>query len=255
MRHVSTSSRQRQSPHERHLPWQRLLFPQDFTRTFHLYDFSIHIVDPAHPNFRIPRYVSDAAASLGFFFFSFSLLLFISCSFFDNPIYRSSIFLTSTWFAQEKKSSNLEKTLIFLSSRKLVGGIGSIILFVHSGLYFLNKSNDESLYSTFQSSTEFSFFLENSSRLSPLSLCFFDVSFFDICTAWRILFLQSNGSLCFELGSKRSFLFCLLKFSRGDSAKNRWPWKVRSLIFFDSRKEERGNKRILNFIRTIESVD
>lgn len=30
------------------------------------------------------------------FFFSFSLLLFISCSFFDNPIYRSSIFLTST---------------------------------------------------------------------------------------------------------------------------------------------------------------
>lgn len=188
------------------------------------------------------------------FFFSFSLLLFISCSFFDNPIYRSSIFLTSTWFAG-KKSSNLEKTLIFLSSRKLVGGIGSIILFVHSGLYFLNKSNDESLYSTFQSSTEFSFFLENSSRLSPLSLCFFDVSFFDICTAWRILFLQSNGSLCFELGSKRSFLFCLLKFSRGDSAKNRWPWKVRSLIFFDSRKEERGNKRILNFIRTIESVD
>lgn len=71
-----------------------------------------------------------------------------------------------------KKSSNLEKTLIFLSSRKLVGGIGSIILFVHSGLYFLNKSNDESLYSTFQSSTEFSFFLENSSRLSPLSLFF-----------------------------------------------------------------------------------
>lgn len=77
MRHVSTSSRQRQSPHERHLPWQRLLFPQDFTRTFHLYDFSIHIVDPAHPNFRIPRYVSDAAASLGFFFFFLFLFFFL----------------------------------------------------------------------------------------------------------------------------------------------------------------------------------
>lgn len=30
---VSTLNRQRQSPHERHLSWQKLLFPQDFTRT------------------------------------------------------------------------------------------------------------------------------------------------------------------------------------------------------------------------------
>lgn len=68
-----------------------------FHSHFHLYDFSIHIVDPAHPNFRIPRYVSDIAASLAsfcsfFLFFFFSYL--VARSFFDNPICRSSIFRT-----------------------------------------------------------------------------------------------------------------------------------------------------------------